>query len=326
MVVIESVAVGVDGQVGSGQSSFERLDGAARSRWLIRSLVLGALGLLVGYVPVAHAQSDPPACNTSIASCGCSIKKKGTYSVSKNLMASQGLTTKGACIEIKATNATLDLKGFELSSTGNGTGILLLNTANKSTVEGSGGLIDGWDTGVEARSNKVTIHNLDLEDNTVGLFLNKANKCDVSDLTADNGGTGIVMKGVQDGTLSSFRADDNTGGFGVWLRSSNNNDQVTDGEASNNGKTGIFLGCSSSGPTGAKCGVPGTKNTTVARNTADDNGNGGIALDLGNNKNDINNNDASGNSGFDLIDKNPNCDKNNWSGNSFGSANQGCID
>jgi parallel beta-helix repeat protein len=110
------------------------------------------------------------------------------------------------------------------------------------------------------------------------------------------------------------------------LKSSNNNDEVGNGDASDNGNTGIFLGCSSTGPSGAKCGVPTTKNTSIKGNTADDNTKAGIALDLGDKKNDISNNDATGNTGLeDLVDENPGCDKNNWSGNSFGTASQGCI-
>jgi len=41
--------------------------------------------------------------------------------------------------------------------------------------------------------------------------------------------------------------------------------------------------------------------------------------------NDILHNTAQGNGFADLFDINPNCDSNTWKHNTFGSANQACI-
>jgi parallel beta-helix repeat protein len=327
MIVIACGTVRGRREVKATPDRFEQADRAASRRSLIRSLALGALGLAIGYAPMVQAQSDPlTRCGPSIASCGCTIIKKGNYDVSANLSASQGLTGRGDCIDIKAAKATLDLKGFTVTGSGEGTAILVLKTANKSTVDGSGSVIEHWGTGLEARGNKVTVGNIDAESNSIGVLVNKGSKGSVSNLTASNNSTaGIVLNGVHDGTLSNFEASNN-GVFGVWLQSSNNNDEVSSGDASDNGNTGIFLGCSSTGPTGTKCGVRTSKNNRITGNTANNNGQAGIALDLGNRRNHIRNNDATGNSGLDdLVDENLSCDKNDWSGNSFGSANETCV-
>ncbi len=52
----------------------------------------------------------------------------------------------------------------------------------------------------------------------------------------------------------------------------------------------------------------------------------GIGIDLGDSKNQVLENDASGAGTTDLIDENANCDGNLWDGNFFKSAHpSGCI-
>jgi hypothetical protein len=76
------------------------------------------------------------------------------------------------------------------------------------------------------------------------------------------------------------------GGHGLWLRGSRLSAtyQVV---ATGNGVTGIYLGCSSEGPIGSRCGQdigPSNRNTIVA-SAAQGNKNAGIALDLSDSRN-----------------------------------------
>src|SRR5438874_69831 len=66
----------------------------------------------------AHAGLPAAACASTISACGCTIQTGGLYTVTANLSANQGLTSRGACIDINDTNTTLDLKNFTLSGSG----------------------------------------------------------------------------------------------------------------------------------------------------------------------------------------------------------------
>src|SRR5262249_22134861 len=65
--------------------------------------------------------------------------------------------------------------------------------------------------------------------------------------------------------------------------------------------------------------------THVSGSVFSGNGNDGIFVESGSENNTIVNNTALGNGNYDLYDQNASCDSNTWIGNTFGSANQGCI-
>jgi len=69
----------------------------------------------------------------------------------------------------------------------------------------------------------------------------------------------------------------------------------------------------------------GAYGTLVKSNAVHDNGADGIDLDWGATNNFVDHNTATGNGANDLEDNNPACDANTWKSNTFGSANQGCI-
>ena len=60
-------------------------------------------------------------------------------------------------------------------------------------------------------------------------------------------------------------------------------------------------------------------------NTIDSNAMNGVSAATGATGNHIDGNAALGNGFFDLADSNPGCDRNNWFGNHFLTANQSCI-
>ncbi len=68
----------------------------------------------------------------------------------------------------------------------------------------------------------------------------------------------------------------------------------------------------------------GSSHNTVKANTADENG-FGIELSFGSTDNTVGENEALGNTFFDLADGNPGCDMNTWRNNRFVTRNQTCI-
>ena len=68
-----------------------------------------------------------------------------------------------------------------------------------------------------------------------------------------------------------------------------------------------------------------TSDNHLNNNQAINNAIAGIALNNGSTNYHINGNTALGNSTFDLVDGNANCDDNKWNGNTFVTANMSCI-
>ena len=102
-------------------SSSARPNGAA--------MALAAAAILLVCAFSAFAQvSQPDAavvpCGNSISSCGCTITKAGFYQVTADLDNSQGHTALGGCIDIKASNVTLNTSkpiccsGFDITGPG----------------------------------------------------------------------------------------------------------------------------------------------------------------------------------------------------------------
>jgi hypothetical protein len=104
------------------------------------------------------------------------------------------------------------------------------------------------------------------------------------------------------------------GGFGA------NDNHLNNNVANNNGIVGIrlyfFAGFGD---------VVGSDNNHINGNQTNNNGSYGIKVDAGSDHNHMNGNGAFMNGVFDLSDGAPNCDANNWNGNHFNTADQGCI-
>ena len=145
----------------------------------LASAIASAL-LAFGNLP---AQAAPVAsCPLVIKVCGCVITTSDTYTVAKNLNASQ--TRRPNCIEIQADHAILNLKGNSIKGDGNdGIGILIRAGADHAVVEGGDegaatpadnagtngqafpnaqGVVTQWNIGIED----------DADDAAIGLFKN----------------------------------------------------------------------------------------------------------------------------------------------------------
>ncbi len=261
------------------------------------------------------AQVKVVSCAASISACGCTITKPGNYKVTAPLSASQGLNSNNDCLDVKAPNVNLFLNGFDITGNSAGIGLHLLGSANNAMVQG----IEEKGGGRNTQDPTITGWNIGLEiDSANGLIVDfKADK---------NLQAGVLLNKARNNNLNDFQANQN-GVYGVWLEASSSN-QINCSDATKNGSTGIYLGCSPNGPTGTACkGTgPNTKNK-IYDNSTGNNTFAGVAIDLGQTKNEVIQIYSTGNGKFDLVDENSNCDNNLWfAGPNFGTSNNSsCI-
>lgn len=279
------------------------------------------LGLLL--LCVAGSANAQISCSRSIISCGCTITKAGNYSVDGDLSGLQGLTALNACIDISAAHAKLFLNGHlveGIEQDFDATAIHVLQTAKYTVIEGSTAtppvvnqIIGGWKIGIESDAENVVIDLPNIPGViTAGVFLNH---------TYNNRVSGAGPNGV--GTS-------NNGTYGIWIAGGNSN-QVNAGYAQYNGIAAVYVGCSSTGPTGTPCGRQGASSGNLIYNYRSASPGTqqfqpyGIVLEAGSVHNTVMNTTVSGDSVFDLYDGNPGCADNVWRVNKFSIANQNCI-
>jgi len=253
--------------------------------------------------------STTTACGTSIAACGCTITKSGTYMVTADLSSTQGTTAAGDCIAVKANNVILNSQQFSITGPGAGTstgaGIDVLKNASGTFIEIDSKLED-WKYGLEVQGKNTIADDADYQDNVVGVFLNGATGANIND----------------------FEAPDNTV-YGVWIRGGKDN-QINCADFNGNTGTGLYIGCHDDDTRGTKCkGVKPSSGNRIYDFTSDDNGDAGFVIDVGNEGNvltDLTIQDNSG--GVDSIDENQNCGSDQWINNGsdrFGVTSQSCI-
>lgn len=323
-------------------------------------IAASAVGILLTLVGLANAAPQPNACPVSITSCGCTATQSQTYTVIDDLDATQGLTKGGNCLEVSAKHVILDLQGHAIIGNGTGIGILILNSASNTTVQGTDAtetgqaIVNGWGTGVEVDADNVVIELFrQIGGNTFnphgnagdGILLKGATNTTVANFNASfNGATGVDVQGggrnrfmncdsisnVANGVIlassnvnmiSNCTIIANTG-YGVWLNSSNQN-QIFTSSVNANGKIGVLVGCHKEG----KCtGGKGSSQNHFSSSGANGNSGAGVTVEEGSSDNQITNMSSGGNGGSaDLIDNNSNCDGNLWFNNAFGNASQSCI-
>lgn len=258
----------------------------------------------------AEASAATTACGTSITTCGCTITKPGTYTVTAALSSTQGLTAAGDCIAIKANNAILNVQDFSVTGPGSGTstgaGIHVLSGASGDFIEGGETETSGWKYGLEVRGKNTISDYVEPRDNVVRVFLDGATGANVSD----------------------FSSDDNSV-YGVWIESGKNN-QVNSFGAEDNTGTGVYIGCHDDDTRGTTCkGVKPSSGNRIYDFDSEENGNAGVVIDLGSGGNVVTDVDIIDNAGgVDSIDENPGCGTDQWINNGsdrFGVTSGGCI-
>jgi hypothetical protein len=65
------------------------------------------------------------ACSSTIAACGCTINKRGLYTLSADLSITQGQTSDGDCLDVTAAHVILFLNGFGIDGVGTANGLHL---------------------------------------------------------------------------------------------------------------------------------------------------------------------------------------------------------
>lgn len=324
----------------------------------IRATAAATVAILLMVTSLATAAPD--ACPTSISSCGCTATRSQTYTVTDDLDANQGLTKGGNCLEVSANHIILDLQGHAIIGNGTGIGILILNGAHDTTVQGTDlteagqAIVNGWRIGLEDDADNVVIelfrqiggNSFNPHGNAGdGILVQNASGVTVANFNASfNGGTGVEVQGGSSNrimncdsignaasgvilassnvnTISNCSINGNAG-YGIWLNSSGQN-QIFTSALNGNGKIGLLVGCHKEG----KCtGNKGSDQNHFSSSGANGNSGAGITVEEGSSNNQITNMSSAGNGGTsDLIDNNPGCDGNLWFNNAFGDASQSCI-
>ena len=254
-------------------------------------------------------ESTTMACATSIAACGCTITKTGTYTVTTDLSSTQGVTSAGDCIAIKASSVILNADEHSITGPGSGTstgaGIDVLKSSSGAFIEANSNL-DDWKYGLEVQGKNTIVDDSDDADNVVGVFL--------------SGATGA--------NINAFEANNNTI-YGVWIKGGKGN-QVNSFSSIDNTETGVYIGCHDDDTRGTKCaGVPSSSGNRIYDFRSGGNGDAGMVIDLGNQENLLIGASIGANTGgLDSIDENPSCGTDQWIDDgsvSFGVTSQSCI-
>lgn len=296
----------------NGRSLGIATKGSMSIETLARRVVrLTCVGIVLGWggQALAAAKAKPIACATSITTCGCQIQKKGIYTVNANLDYTQGLTPDGNCVEITASNVTLNLNDFYVygpgvvaGSTATGIGIDILKGSNDDVIIAGSptGIrdISFWNVGISDSGKSATISNVDTDSNELA---------------------GILLDGASDTQIAGFDASFETN-YGVWIQKGNNN-FVSTGLTQGDG-VGVLVGCGTTATgQGQDCkGVKKVKNNIITNNTAYQSAIYGIAADS--NAVDtvvVSNNMSAGNgpTSEDLFDASTTCGSTLYLGNAY---------
>jgi len=277
-------------------------------RTMVSRLAISATLLMLVAVGVANAQN----CSSSIQACGCTINSAGTYTVDSDLNATQGLTSRGGCIDVAATNVKLLTNGHSITGAGTGTGIgiNLLSSAGSLFLAAAGPnstytTVSGWQYGMQSLADNVTSEGFYFSGNT----------------------TGVLLKDADNNNVGCFGAYNNSV-YGVWIRAGSGN-QIDFGGAWDNGVAGVYIGCSGTGPSGQACtgssrAPSGNFIFEVFSYPGPPPQSYGIAVEKGSKQNSIVDNFFLSNSVDDLFDGNTS-GANMWHTNKYVTANQSFI-
>ena len=276
-------------------------------------------GVLLATVVTAGASMLPASaaaqevCPPTINACGCTITTPGSYKIGLAINSTQGLTPRGACIEVASSFVILDGAKKNITGPGgttpSGIGVLVHHNFRSDFLGFRGTVISGWDVGLLIEGRQIVADDVSANNNgTAGVELNKANSVELTNTTAE-------------GNLN----------YGIWLKQTSYSD-VSNSKTESNGNIGLYVGCSDIGPISAGCpGVGPSPGNYIYTGGIQANTNYGVALDLGTSSSIVTNQTLSGsthNSKDDLFDANSSCGTNKWFGDDSTATNNqagGCI-
>ncbi len=201
--------------------------GKSQPKWLPRLAFAAAVTVLLAVGPVQAAKTTAGSCPLMITACGCVITKADTFVVANDLSAAQ--TSAPNCIEIAASNATLNVRGFKIlgNNNGKGIGILIRPGAENVIVEGASlGDPSAKPPVLPSPQAKVNLWNIGIEDDgnnaIIAMFQDIGGSLVMGNPNAEpkgNGTAGIVLNGVTNSFIGTFNANFN-GQFGVLVKNS----------------------------------------------------------------------------------------------------------
>ena len=262
-------------------------------------------------LPASAAAQE--ACPPTINACGCTITTPGSYKIGMAINSTQGLTPRGACIELASSFVILDGAKSTITGPGGdsptGIGIWVRRGVHTDFLEGRGTVISGWDVGLLIEGSDIF----------------------ADDFTANTNGTaGVELNKAQGIELTSTTASSNLN-YGIWVKQSSSNN-ITNSKTLTNDNIGVYVGCSDLGPINAGCpGVGPSPGNYVFTGSIAGNTNYGVALDSGTSSSIVTNQTLGGgkhNSKDDLFDANSSCGANKWFGDDSTATNNqagGCI-
>ncbi len=302
--------------------------------------------VLLALLCTGLASAQSPQCSSQITACGCTITTAGSYTAEDALYASQGLTLKGGCIDIQASNVNLELRGningpgtggnclTRLPNQSSGVGVHVLPSASSVAIFFAEAAC-GWNYGLESEGTSVHLYAVAAYGNNVGIFLNNATANDVLYADAEFGVVGYQITGGSGNSINATATNENSQ-YGYWIDGSKLN--ILGNNVSYDDKiAGFYLGCNAKGQVNPS--IPCNKNTPTTGNSLVNNywcsgencgttytSKYGIAVE----KESINNNfngNVTGAGTFvkDIIDGNGNCIYNHYEGDSFLTASPRCI-
>lgn len=154
-----------------------------------------------------------------------------------------------------------------------------------------------------------------------GVIVRNSNGSNLSNFSAvSNDQYGLWLDSANDSTVATAAAASN-GRYGMWLKQSSRNVIVNCNGTTNNGDTGILIGCGN-----RQCmGNERSDENRITNSGGPGNVKAGIVIQLhsGNNIVSVTHNDGNPD-GFDMVDDNNNCGTDIWYNNT-GTTNQPCI-
>lgn len=239
---------------------------------------------------------------TSITACGTVISAPGTYAVTQDLTGCPGHG-----IVILASNVVLRLNGHTLRG--------LPNSAYGINV-GAAGNFHGGVSGVDIEGPGT------IEFFLAGVSFEQVSGSKLRGITSRFNLHGLTFnRSYANGDLIPSRNDSIVGNRFINNRAH--------GVTINGGANSVFSG-NLSNENGLTIGGMGfylflAERITVENNQARGNGNNGVYITGESHVNTVRSNTAIRNRAGDMFDANSACDRNTWTGNTFGSANQACI-
>jgi hypothetical protein len=267
-------------------------------------LRFATLTLLFAAIACIPAVADPVV---QITQCNAVISQPGHYILANDLnCASSGDPSQPPFgIKILASHVDLALDGHTISgdsssgSFGIGVGEPFTNVStNTDHVHIIGpGIVSHW---------------------SVGVYLSVDESSSVSEVTADSNAVGLLDNGESD-VLDGNTATNNNGSVDVGPFVAVGG--ITIAQARKASVRNSTVSGNAAGITLIIAAINDVRFNTVTNNSGV-----GIGLDNVSLHNSIFYNTETGNGSLDLEDDTPNCDSNTWKNNTFGTANQPCID